>query len=95
MVPERLAHHVRARLLEPDVIFTTHEEVQATYTLEEAQAEVRRALEAGFDLEAARRGCPFKVDIPAYFARVAEGDDRAMIEGVVAELASVIGETAL
>jgi len=74
MAPEKLAHHVRARLLDPAVIFKTHDEVQATYTPVEAQAEVRRVIEAGFDLEAAREGCPFKVDIPAYFAKIAEGD---------------------
>jgi NADPH-dependent glutamate synthase beta subunit-like oxidoreductase len=74
MVPDTLAHHVRARLLDPEVIFSTHDEVQATYTPEQAQAEARRAVEAGFDLEAAREGCPFKVDIPAYFQKVADGD---------------------
>ena len=66
--------HVRARLLDPEVIFTTHDEVQATYTVEQAQAEVRRVIEAGFDLEAARHGCPFEVDIPAYFQKILEGD---------------------
>jgi len=53
---------------------TTHDEVQATYTPEQAIAEAKRAMEAGFDLEAAKEGCPFKVDIPAYFQKVIEGD---------------------
>ena len=66
--------HVRARLLEPALAVTTHDEVQATYTPEQARAEVQRAIEAGFDLEAARQGCPFKVDIPAYFRKVLDGD---------------------
>ncbi len=66
--------HVRARVLQPDVAVTTADEVQATYTPEQAMAEARRALEAGFDLEAAKGGCPFKVDIPRYFRKIAEGD---------------------
>ncbi|MBM2810769.1 MAG: glutamate synthase [Chloroflexi bacterium] len=74
MRPTDITRHVRARILEPDVAVTTHDEVQATYTLEQAQAEVRRAIDAGFDLDAASAGCPFKVDIPAYFQKIAEGD---------------------
>src|SRR5438094_2753420 len=66
--------HIRARLLDPEVAVTTHDEVQSTYTPEQAIAEAKRAIEAGFDLEAAREGCPFKVDIPAYFQKVIEGD---------------------
>src|SRR2546429_9897795 len=66
--------HVRARLLPPDVAVTTHDEVQATYTPEQAIAEAKRAMAAGFDLEAAKAGCPFNVDIPAYFQKVVEGD---------------------
>jgi hypothetical protein len=69
-----LLRHVRARLLPPRVAVTTHDEVQATYTPEQAIAEAKRAIEAGFDLEAAKQGCPFKVDIPAYFQKVIEGD---------------------
>lgn len=66
--------HVRARLLAPEVAITTFDEVQATYTPDEAMAEARRALSAGFDLEAAKQGCPFKVDIPAYLQKIAKGD---------------------
>lgn len=69
-----IKRHIRARLLDPEVAVTTHDEVQATYTPEQAMAEARRAIEAGFDLEAAREGCPFKVDIPAYFRKIADGD---------------------
>lgn len=74
VIPVDSKSHVRARLLPPEVAVTTHDEVQATYTPEQAMAEARRAIEAGFDLEAAREGCPFKVDIPAYFRKVVEGD---------------------
>lgn len=66
--------HVRARIMPPEVAVTTHDEVQTTYTPEQAMAEARRALEAGFDLEAAKEGCPFKIDIPAYVRKIAEGD---------------------
>jgi NADPH-dependent glutamate synthase beta subunit-like oxidoreductase len=69
-----LLQHVRARLLPPEMAVTTHDEVQATYTPEQAIAEAKRSIEAGFDLEAAKEGCPFKVDIPAYFQKVIEGD---------------------
>src|SRR5207302_7768213 len=44
------------------------------YSPEEAMAEARRALAAGFDLEAAQQACPFKVDIPAFVRQLAEGD---------------------
>jgi NADPH-dependent glutamate synthase beta subunit-like oxidoreductase len=62
------------RQMPPDQAVTTFDEHVATYTPEEAMAEARRALEAGFDLEAAHQGCPFKVDIPTYLHKVAEGE---------------------
>lgn len=62
------------RQLPPPVAVTTFDEHVATYSPEEAMAEARRALEAGFDLEAAARACPFHVDIPAYVRKVAKGD---------------------
>ena len=65
--------HIRPRVLAPEVAITTFDEVQATYTPEEAMAEARRAMEAGFDLEAAKEGCPFKVDIPAFFKKINTG----------------------
>lgn len=58
----------------PDVASRTFDEFVTTLTPEQAIAEARRALEVGFDLASAQQGCPFKVDIPAYVARLAEGD---------------------
>ncbi|MPZ13826.1 MAG: NAD(P)-binding protein [Chloroflexi bacterium] len=81
--PERFAvvarevdvrRRVQMRQMSPDVAVTTFDEHVATYTPEEAMAEAGRALEAGFDLEAAKGGCPFRVDIPAYVRKVADGD---------------------
>ena len=69
-----LRKRVPMRQMSPDQAVTTFDEHVATYTPEEAMAEARRALEAGFDLEASREGCPFKVDIPAYVRKVAEGN---------------------
>jgi NADPH-dependent glutamate synthase beta subunit-like oxidoreductase len=65
---------VLMRQLSPEVAVTTFDEHLATFSPEEAVAEAHRALEAGFDLEAGSRACPFHVDIPAYVKKVAEGD---------------------
>jgi len=69
-----LRTRVQMRSMPPDQAVTTFDEHVATYSPEEAIAEARRAIEAGFDLEVAMDGCPFKVDIPTYLRQVAEGD---------------------
>ena len=53
---------------------TTFDEHVATYTVAEARAEARRALDAGFDLDVASTACPFKVDVRGFVTRIAEGD---------------------
>jgi NADPH-dependent glutamate synthase beta subunit-like oxidoreductase len=69
-----LRSRVPMRQMTPEEAVTTFDEHVATYTREEAAAEAQRALDAGFDLEAAREACPFKVDIPTFVRRIAEGD---------------------
>jgi NADPH-dependent glutamate synthase beta subunit-like oxidoreductase len=73
-VESDLRKRVRPREMTPAEAVTTFDEHVATYTPDEAGAEARRALEAGFDLEMAREACPFNVDIPALVRKVAEGD---------------------
>src|SRR3954463_7522350 len=69
-----LRRRVQMRAMPPDQAVTTFDEHVATYSPEEAIAEARRALDAGFDLEAAQGGCPFSVDIRGFLEQVAEGD---------------------
>lgn len=69
-----LRSRVAMRQMTPAEAVTTFDEHVATYAPEEAMAEARRALEAGFDLKAAARGCPFNVDIDAFVRQIAAGD---------------------
>lgn len=62
------------RVLPPEEAAQTFDEFMAPYTPEQAIAEARRALAAGFELTASREACPFRVDAPAFIARIAQGD---------------------
>lgn len=69
-----LRTRVKPRVLPADEAITTFDEVIVPYTPEEAAREARRVLDVGFDLERAREGCPFRVDLPAVVREVAAGN---------------------
>lgn len=71
---EDIRRRVESRTLPPDRASETFDEVESTYSPEEAMAEARRVLAVGFDLRIARTACPFKIDVAGFVEQVAEGD---------------------
>ena len=68
------------RSLPPGEASQTFDEVESTFSPEEAIAEARRVLAAGFDLRIARMACPFKVDLDGFIRRIADGDPDGALE---------------